>query len=487
MWTLFSKDPYAKIDRRKQLAEKRRLNAKKKAWKRKNRIDSWLKFKKQFSAFWAHPFAKKPLTEEQREKKRLNKYRKDPNAKSDRRRELVEKRQRKSQKREWLRKERADERQRFIKKLREFIADPFAKKKLSSDELELQYIKKLVKQDRRLERKKWWAKFRRTPLQALFPAKKERLEGGGYLYVYNLTRKERKELARNKRLRRRENFKKIVASPELRRKFGFGFLHSLAYFILAFMFIYIVYQIVTIIVASSYNIPVVWYYYRLKFPLYTYSPLYTRSALVFIFSSGPIMSLMLAFVFLKLFFTTNPFFRRFQLFYLWGFICGSNMFFGAYIAGFFTRTEFIYTSEWLFMSRMFDIEEIFFTVISFVVMLVIGRILTPLFLVSSGSVTLISPENRQFFIITQVVLPWLAGILVLFLITVPTFYVPLIIKTVTPGLALLPSLYLFDLLQYENIHKSGDIKHNYFKWSIVIFVVAILFFYRIILSFGLAL
>ena len=320
MWTLFSKDPYAKIDRRKQLAEKRRLNAKKKAWKRKNRIDSWLKFKKQFSAFWAHPFAKKPLTEEQREKKRLNKYRKDPNAKSDRRRELVEKRQRKSQKREWLRKERADERQRFIKKLREFIADPFAKKKLSSDELELQYIKKLVKQDRRLERKKWWAKLRRTPLQAIFPRHKERLEGGGYLYVYNMTRKERKELARNKRLRRRENFKKIVASPELRRKFGFGFLHSLAYFILAFMFIYIVYQIVTIIVASSYHIPVVWYYYRLKFPLYTYSPLYTRTALVFIFSSGPIMSLMLAFVFLKLFFTTNPFFRRFQLFYLWGFI-----------------------------------------------------------------------------------------------------------------------------------------------------------------------
>jgi len=136
---------------------------------------------------------------------------------------------------------------------------------------------------------------------------------------------------------------------------------------------------------------------------------------------------------------------------------------------------------------MFDVEEIFFTVVSFVVMLVIGRILTPLFLVSSGSVTLISPENRQFFIITQVVLPWLAGILIMFLITIPTVYVPLIIKTITPGLALLPSLYLFDLLQYDNIHKSGDIQHNYFKWSIVIGVAALLFFYRIILSFGLAL
>jgi hypothetical protein len=487
MWLFSSKDPYAKIDRRKQLAEKRRITAKKKAWRRKNRIESWRKFKKQFKQFLDNPFAKRELTVAQLERQRIKRYRNDPHAKNDRRRERAEKRQRNAQRREWLHRQRADERQRLIKRLKVFLANPFAKKKLSSDEQELRYIKKLVKQDRKLERKKWWAKFRHAPLSALFPAKKEKLEGGGYLYVYNLTRKERKELARSKRLRRRENFKKIVASPELRRKFGFGFMHSTAYFILAFMFIYIVYQVVTILVASSYQIPVIWYYYRLKFPLYTYSPLYTRAALVFIFSSGPIMSLMLAFVFLKMFFTTHPFFKRFQLFYLWGFICGSNMFFGAYIAGFFTRTEFIYTSEWLFMSRMFDVEEIFFTVISFVVMLVIGRILTPLFLVSSGSVTLISPENRQVFIITQVVLPWLAGILILFLITLPTFYVPLIIKTITPGLALLPSLYLFDLLQYDNIHKSGDIRHNYFKWSIVIFVAALLFFYRIILSFGLAL
>jgi hypothetical protein len=268
MWTLFDKDPYAKIDRRKQLAEKHRMKAKKKAWRRKNRIESWRKFKKQFKQFLANPFAKRALTAAQLERQRINRYRNDPHAKNDRRRERAEKRQRNAQKREWLRRQRADERQRFIKRLKEFLANPFAKKKLTSDEQELHYIKKLVKQDRKLERKKWWAKFRRTPLAALFPARKQRLEGGGYLYVYNMTRKERKELARNKRLRRRENFKKIVDSPELRRKFGFGFLHSTAYFILAFMFIYIVYQIVTIIVASSYQIPVIWYYYRLKFPLF---------------------------------------------------------------------------------------------------------------------------------------------------------------------------------------------------------------------------
>ncbi len=300
-----------------------------------------------------------------------------------------------------------------------------------------------------------------------------------------MTRLERKELAQIKRRELRQNFKTIINTPDLRRKFGFGFLHSTAYYIITFMFIYVIYQVITIMVASSYNIPVIWYYYQLKFPLYTYSPLYTRSALVAIFAAGPIISLMLAFVFLKLFFTENPIVKRLQLMYLWGFISGANMFFGAYIAGFITRTEFIYTSEWIFMSNMFDIEEIIFTSISFIMMFIIGRIVTPLFLVSSGSVTLIKPGFRFFFIISQVILPWMAGTVILFLITLPNYYFPLILKTITPVLILLPSLYLYDSLQYESIHRSGVIQHNYFRWSVVIAVIALLFFYRVILSFGL--
>jgi hypothetical protein len=250
------------------------------------------------------------------------------------------------------------------------------------------------------------------------------------------------------------------------------------------MLIYVFYQLITIAVASSFNIPVIWYYYQLKFPLYTYSPLYTRPALVTIFAAGPALSMMLALVFLRLYFTEKAVLKRFQPLFLWGFVCGTNMFFGAYIAGFFTRTEFIYTSEWIFLSNMFDIEEIIFSSISFVMLIVIGRIVTPLFLMSSGSVTLIKPENRFFFILFQVVLPWLAGVVILFVITLPNYYFPLILKTLTPGLVVIPTLYMYNSINFENIHKSGIIQRNYFRWGIVIAVVAILFFYRILLSWG---
>jgi len=412
-------------------------------------------------------------------------FRRDPYAKTDRRKQRAEKLEMRANKKAWHQRRRAEARRDFYVRINKIFANPFSKRVLTDEQNEIKYFKFLRRRDRKLERKKLWEKFRKNPLRVIFPRKKRRTEDGGYLYVYNMTKQERKEIAQLKRKQNRENFNKVISTPDLRVKFGFVFLHSTTYFILTFVLIYVIYQAITIIVASSFHIPVIWYYYELKFPLSTYSPLYTRTALVSVFAAGPILSLMLAFVFLKLFFTRNAVLKRFQLFYLWGFINGCNMFFGAYIAGFFTRTEFIYTSEWLFMSNIFDIEEIIFTIISFTMMLIIGRIVTPLFLLSSGSVTLLKPEFRLFLVFSEVIFPWLTGTIILLLITTPNYYVPLIIKTFTHGLVLIPSIFLYNSLQYANIHTAGIVQHNYFRWGIVIISIALLFFYRVILSFGL--
>lgn len=118
-------------------------------------------------------------------------------------------------------------------------------------------------------------------------------------------------------------------------------------------------------------------------------------------------------------------------------------------------------------------------------MLIMGKMVTPLFLLSSGSVTLVKPEYRLFFVLSQIIFPWITGMLILFLITLPTSYFPLILKTITPGLVVVPTLFLYNSLQFDSIHRSGVIQRNYFKWSIVIVVVAVLFFYRLFLSIGL--
>jgi hypothetical protein len=176
--------------------------------------------------------------------------------------------------------------------------------------------------------------------------------------------------------------------------------------------------------------------------------------------------------------------QNLKLFCLWGFICGVNFFFGSYIVGFITRTEFIYSSEWIFMSSMFDVEEIFFTILSITMSLLIGRLVTPLFLMSSSSELLIKPKFRLFYIIAQVFIPWVLGVIVFQILTTPEHYLPLTFKTLTPIFILLPSLFTFNSIRNENIYLKGIVRKSYFRWSIVIVVIAILFFYRVLLNFG---
>lgn len=373
----------------------------------------------------------------------------------------------------------------FKHRIRKSIQNLFGKKKEETERPEFLKTERVSRRYYNAPKQTWWQRFRKNPWKTLFRRKKRGSSNSGYYYVHHFTKEERKAIRLKKRQQNRETFRIVISSPDLRKKLGMAFLQSTAYFVSSFMIIYLVYQAVTIAMASSFHIPVVWYYYKIDFILSDFSPLYTRTNLVLIFAAGPIVSLLLAFGFLRLYFTWNAFLKRFQLLFLWGFISGINMFFGAYIAGFFTQTEFIYTSAWLFMSHMFAVEEIIFTVISFAVLLIIGRIVTPLFLVASGTVKLMKPQFRIYYVISGIILPWFAGMIILFLVTLPNYYIPLVLKTITPVLILAPSLFRYNLVEYNNIHKMGVIQKNYFRWSILIAVVALLFFYRALLAFGL--
>ena len=298
----------------------------------------------------------------------------------------------------------------------------------------------------------------------------------------SIQRKHRKLNSEREKIRKRLN--EIITTGDLLKKFVRSFLHSFASYILSFLMIYIIYQGVTILVARLFKIPVIWYYYQLKFPLYYYSILYTRKALIFIFSSGPMISLVLTLIFLKLFFSKNGFLKNFNLFYLWGIINGLNMFFGAYIVGVLTRTEFVYTSEWLLLNNPFDIWELIFIAISLVIMFLAGWHITSMFLISSGSKTLVDTKYRLFFILSTVILPWIACTILFFLIMTPRYYIPFLLKTLTPGLILIPSLFSYKSAYNDTRLAMGMIKRNYFRWGVVIGAFVLLLFYRIVLNFG---
>ena len=168
----------------------------------------------------------------------------------DRRRMRAERKHIRERKKSRLRRERYEARRLFRKRFNEFMAHPFAKRKLTATERERLHFKKHLAHERKIERLKWWSNFRSNPWKTLFPSRKHRSSGSGYYLTYSLSKKERKAIAQQKRKQFRENLRLVFTSPDLRRKFGFAYLHSTAYFILAFIVIYIIYQAITIIVSS---------------------------------------------------------------------------------------------------------------------------------------------------------------------------------------------------------------------------------------------
>ncbi|NVO18471.1 MAG: hypothetical protein HXX13_02160 [Bacteroidetes bacterium] len=382
---------------------------------------------------------------------------------------------------EMLEEYRSEQRKEKIELLKKRAAHPFTAKETTPDQEYRSSVRKEIRQMRRESQKKWILEFKKNPVKTLFGKSRDESK----LLTEQLRKADKKIAYQNKVNLFQNGFVEAVKTKQLRGRLAITFFQSTAIFLISFLFLYVIYQAATILTSYLFNIPTIWYYYRIKFPLFSGSPLYTRIALIFIFASGPVVSLATGFIFLRMFFRTRPNFQNLRLFYLWGFIAGLNFFFGSYLVGFITRTEFIYTTEWLFMSSMFDVEEIIFAVISIAISLIVGRLVTPLFLITSGSEKIIEPKYRFFFILNQIYFPWATGVVIFYLIMTPVHYLPLTLKLITPIFILLPSLFTFNSSRNETIHITGVARKGYFRWSIVILVIAILFFYRVFLSLGL--
>lgn len=349
------------------------------------------------------------------------------------------------------------------------------------EEAENKKYRSLYRQAKRKERMQKLQNLLGNPYKTLFTPSERRVE-------IRLARQAQKKIRRieflESLLRTRIAFRELTTAGEVSRKYRQLVLLSTAWYLLAFLSVYLLYQLITIIVASSFNVPVIWSYDRLIWPLSNWSPLWTRRALVFIFGIGPFISLTFAFFFLGMFLFRIKKTTRFHIFFLWCFILGLNMFFGSYIVGVITRTEFIYTSEWIFLSNVFDKEEIIFSFLSLAIMFLTGRLVAPLMLITSPSLQLLQPRYRFFYFFGTMIVPWLCGIFLFFIFTLPEHYLPFVLKTITPGFILVPVLLSYKSLANESIEDVGLVRRYSFRWSILIIVVALLFFFRIIMNFG---
>lgn len=370
-------------------------------------------------------------------------------------------------------------------------------------------IKKRRKQIRKVKRQQFWSgiiRWLKNPFLYKRLGRREKLMREQAKQNLRNDRKHNKKEIRQKRrlafqnflFRRKERYKGFIRSlsdfistlisiiklKPLQRDYLKTLINSTFLFVLSFFIIQYLSQLITIYMAKVFDIPAVLHSYRIFWPLYTYSSLYTRPALIIIFGMGPLVCLALGFGLYKIYLWIRKYNLVAKTLILWLIFHAFNWFFGAYIVGVITRTGFIYSSEWIFLSNVFDVEEIIFMIVCLFILVYFGYLSTRQFMYAANSEIIIEKRLRLYYLISMVLLPWMVGNLILFFINYPRNPLELKLLYLVSVLMIIPIFTNFNTLSIQMIkvqNLSGKVKLG---WIYIILTIVAVILIRIFIFHG---
>ena len=256
-------------------------------------------------------------------------------------------------------------------------------------------------------------------------------------------------------------------------------INSTALFIIAYLAVYMLYQFAVMITASNWKLDSVLLYYDLAFN--DYSPLWSRTNIIIVTLSGPLVCLVTGFLFYRFFSTRKKVKGFVKLFFLWIAMIGLNFFFGAWANGISFDQGFGYVPAWLYLNVFW---QILIALIFLFLLGIIGYYSVPKFLDTSKSAYRVRPENKNKFLFYQVLLPYLIGSLIIILVRIPNILPYDTGNLITLIFGLVPMVFNRYARPTVAIEKEKKRPTDIRWWYIVIFVVLILA-YRIGLNNGL--
>jgi hypothetical protein len=196
------------------------------------------------------------------------------------------------------------------------------------------------------------------------------------------------------------------------------FINSTMLFMLAYLVAWLTYQTAVIITSSFFHIDSVLFFFEVMFPVGNSSEVWNSFNIILITVSGPITSIVAGTMYYVFLVRKGRVKGNTLMFFNWLIIHSYCMFFAAFVAGVITNQGFGYVANWLYMNVFFKIlfSLIFLFFLSWISYRSAGHILE-----TSNSVFRIKPKNRITFLVTQTVLPWFIGTLLLIAIKYPRF------------------------------------------------------------------
>lgn len=257
--------------------------------------------------------------------------------------------------------------------------------------------------------------------------------------------------------------------------------NSTTLFLLSYFAVYLLAQAATVMAARMFDYPVVLYYWEVYFNIGVES--WFHDSVKTIFSAGPLISLFTGLCFIIIYTNVKERNGVFKLFFLWGFLHGISMFFGAMLVGTLFGSGFGHVIDWLYIM---DTGKLLYSIVSIFMLVVAGFIAVRPFLLSANSYYRnLKRGRRRTFMWAQIIVPFITGNILLTALRQPRFMFYETFVTFTIAISLIPVLSIYPA--YRNLYFEEDSPRAEIDWRSILILAAVIVFYRGILNFGISL
>lgn len=271
--------------------------------------------------------------------------------------------------------------------------------------------------------------------------------------------------------------RKLMKSSLNRKDFIVAVFHSLAFYAIAFLLIWFLTSLTTVIIANSLDIPTIWRYFRIDFMIPQSQ--WNHDLVKITFSGGPITSLFFGILCLIAYYNVMNLNGILKMLFLWGFIHGWTGFFGSLFIGTLTSTGFGHVVIWLYFN---DTARLTTNLFSLLMLFFGGFIIARPVLISANYYLNNLPEtSRTSFLVAQMILPALIGMGMFVVLRAPAS----LEDQLLPFTGLLMILPVFMRRHHFSIIYFDDDEIEVRpEWIYLIIAALMIAAYRIIFEFG---
>ncbi|MDZ7740809.1 MAG: hypothetical protein U5Q03_03415 [Bacteroidota bacterium] len=260
-------------------------------------------------------------------------------------------------------------------------------------------------------------------------------------------------------------------------------INSTAFFILAYLFLFVSGHLITIISGSLFDFEYAWYFYRVKFFITRNE--WSHDSVKLIFGAVPVYYLIIGCISLIIYSKGKIYEGILKQFFLWLYLIAFSLFFSSLLIGGFTNKGFGHVLRW---SYMMDTGRMLYVFTGLTGLISLGYFSARQVLIASNSYYSSMPDKQKFgFYLHMILYPFIAGFLIISLIKIPFVGDNAYYETIILGGFFIVALFMRMRLKFvTELYFEEDDKKKRFNRKLLFTALIILFIYRILLDPGLS-